>query len=276
MLSIVVVYVGLAALGPLLSLVGRLRPAREGSPPLFTKARAADWLYWIVTPLFSGFLSRTIVIALGAIVAWSLGGNVTNDVELFAFFAERSVLGAIPPWAQLLVCLVLVDLLSYWSHRLRHHPLFFPLHAVHHSAEELDWLAAARMHPLDEIVDNVAISVPVLLLGPAPWVFLVLGPITLLYTLFSHAAVELSLGPLRVLVVSPRFHRLHHAADVPGVNYAGMFSLWDRLFGTFRDPEPREDPSDGAPLCFGLGDTHLAPTLHDHLVAPVRRFFTGR
>jgi sterol desaturase/sphingolipid hydroxylase (fatty acid hydroxylase superfamily) len=275
MLSIVVVYVGLAALGPLLSLAARVRPAREGTPALFTRARAADWLYWIVTPLFSGFLSRTLVIAVGAIVAWSLGGAVTNDVELFAFFAARSVLGAIPAWAQLVVCLTLVDLLSYWSHRLRHHPLFFPLHAVHHSAEELDWLAAARMHPLDEIVDNVAISVPVLLLGPEPWVFLVLGPITLLYTLFSHAAVDLPLGPLRLVVVSPAFHRLHHAADVPGVNYAGMLSLWDRLFGTFRDPESNADAAARTPLRFGLGEQHLAPTLHDHLVAPVRRFFTG-
>jgi sterol desaturase/sphingolipid hydroxylase (fatty acid hydroxylase superfamily) len=246
MLSIVVVYVGLAALGPLLSLAARVRPAREGTPALFTRARAADWLYWIVTPLFSGFLSRTLVIAVGAIVAWSLGGAVTNDVELFAFFAARSVLGAIPAWAQLVVCLTLVDLLSYWSHRLRHHPLFFPLHAVHHSAEELDWLAAARMHPLDEIVDNVAISVPVLLLGP-----------------------------LRLVVVSPAFHRLHHAADVPGVNYAGMLSLWDRLFGTFRDPESNADAAARTPLRFGLGEQHLAPTLHDHLVAPVRRFFTG-
>lgn len=273
MLSLVVVYVGLAVLAPLCALAQRVLPAREGVPGL-AKGRAVDWLYWLVTPLFSGLLSRALVVALGALVAMALGGEIADADAVLAFFAERSVLRALPEAAQLVIGLLVVDLLSYWSHRLRHHPLFFPLHAVHHSAQELDWLAAARMHPLDEIVDNVVITVPFLFLGPAPWVLLVLGPITLLYTLISHAAVSLprvaGLAWLRAILVGPAFHRVHHADDVPGVNYAGMFALWDRLFGTFRDPDTL-----ARPLRFGLGDERLAPTLAAHLVAPVRRFLFG-
>ncbi len=270
MLSLAVVYVGLAALGPLLSLAQHLRPAREGVPAIARRARAIDWLYWLITPLFSGLVSRAFIVAIGALIAIALGGQIGHADDLLAFFAERSVLRALPEWAQLIVCLLLVDLLSYWSHRLRHRALFFPLHAVHHSSESLDWLAAARMHPLDEIVDNVAISVPLLLLGPAPWVFVVLGPITLLYTLFSHAAVDLPLGPLRFVLVGPAFHRAHHALDAPGVNYAGMFALWDLVFGTFRDPDTIT-----AVQRFGVEAPAVEETWRGHVVSPVTRVLFG-
>ncbi|MBN8612347.1 MAG: sterol desaturase family protein [Deltaproteobacteria bacterium] len=270
MLSLVVVYVGLGALAPLLALAQHLRPAREGVPSIAVRARSLDWAYWLVTPLFSGLLSRALIVALGAMLVVALGAEVRHADDVLAFFEARSILSAIPSWSQLLVCLLLVDLLSYWSHRLRHRPLFFPLHAVHHSSRELDWLAAARMHPLDEIVDNIVISLPILLLGPAPWVFLVLGPITLLYTLVSHAAVELPLGPLRFVIVGPAFHRAHHALDAPGVNYAGMFSLWDLVFGTFRDPL-----SIAVPQRFGVEAPTVEDTLRGHVVTPVRRVLFG-
>ncbi|MBX7191477.1 MAG: sterol desaturase family protein [Sandaracinaceae bacterium] len=281
--SLALVYLGLAVLGPLFALAQRLRPAAEGAPSVWARGRLVDWSYWVITPLVSGLISRALVVALGALVAMALGATIAHADDVFGFFAARSLLRALPEGAQLLVCLALVDLLSYASHRLRHHALFFPLHAIHHSAEELDWLAAARMHPLDEIVDNVAITLPILFLGPAPWVLLCLGPITLLYTLFTHAAIELPLGPLRFVIVGPAFHRVHHAADVPGVNYAGMIALWDVLFGTFRDPASHEAGRDGpvamgakpAPLRFGLGEEHVPPSVRAHLVAPVMRFLLG-
>lgn len=269
MLSLLVVYVGLGTLAPLLALAQRLWPAAQGVPRALSTTRRIDWLYWLVTPLGAGLVSRAIVVALGALAAVALGAEVAHADDVLSFFAERSLLRALPGWAQLLACLVLVDLLSYFSHRLRHSALFFPLHAVHHSATELDWLAAARMHPLDEIVDNVAISVPVLFLGPEPCVFLCLGPITLLYTLISHAAVGLRLGPLHHVLVTPAFHRHHHRDDVPPANYAGMFSIWDRAFGTWAEPDTSADAH------FGLGREVLAPTLREHLLEPVRRFLLG-
>lgn len=271
MLSLVVVYVGLAALGPLLALAQHLWPAREGVPSIAARARTLDWAYWLVTPLFSGLLSRALIVALGAIVAVSLGAEIAHADDVLAFFAQRSILSALPAWAQLVFCLVTVDLLSYWSHRLRHRAAFFPLHAVHHSSESLDWLAAARMHPIDEIVDNVAISIPVLFLGPEPWVFLVLGPITLLYTLVSHAAVDASFGPLRFVFVSPAFHRAHHALDAPGVNYAGMFAFWDLAFGTFRDAN-----AIAGSQRFGVEVPRVEETLRGHVITPITRTLTNR
>jgi sterol desaturase/sphingolipid hydroxylase (fatty acid hydroxylase superfamily) len=82
---------------------------------------------------------------------------------------------------------------------------------------------------------------------------------------------------LRHVLVSPDFHRHHHAAHVPPANYAGMFSLWDRLFGTFHEPDV------SATLRFGLGassggarDTeHWAPTFRAHFVAPIVRLLRG-
>ncbi len=276
MISIAIVYVGLAVLAPLCALAQRLRPAAQGVPRVWSRARAIDWAYWVLTPLGAGVLSRAMVIGAGAALALALGASVRDADDVLRFFAERSFFGgpsllARLPWlAQLVLCLLLVDLLSYWSHRLRHHPVFFPIHATHHSARELDWLAAARMHPLDEIVDNVAVTLPVLALGPDPLVLLALGPITLLYTLFSHSAVALSLGPLRHVLVSPEFHRRHHAIEVPSANYAGMFAFWDRLFGTFTEPA-MSSPAQR----FGLGEAPLADTWRDQLLEPVRRLLRG-
>lgn len=266
MLSLAIVYVGLAVLAPLLALAQRLRPAAQGVPSPWTRARAIDWAYWLITPLGAGLLSRAIVVAAGAAVVLALGGRVAHADDVLSFFAARAVLRHLPWGAQLAIGLVLVDLLSYFSHRLRHHPRFFPLHAVHHSAEALDWLAAARMHPLDEIVDNVVVSLPVLFLGPEPWVFLALGPLTLLYTLLSHAAVRLRLGPLRFLVVTPDFHRHHHAIEVPPANYAGMLALWDVVFGTYAEPHGEETG-----LRFGLGREPLPAGWRGQLLEPLRR-----
>lgn len=261
-----IVYGGLAVLAPLLALAQRLRPAAQGVPSPWSRARALDWAYWLLTPLGAGLVSRAVVVGAGAVAVLALGGRVAHADDVLSFFADRSALRHLPWAAQLALCLALVDLLSYWSHRLRHHPLFFPLHAVHHSAEALDWLAAARMHPLDEIVDNVAVSLPVLLLGPEPLVFLALGPLTLLYTLFSHAALRLPLGPLRYLVVTPDFHRHHHAIEVPPANYAGMLALWDLLFGTYAEPH-----GERAELRFGLGEAPLPPGWRGQLVEPLLR-----
>jgi len=99
MLSLVIVYVGLGALAPSLALVQRLRPSAQGVPPVFTAARRIDWLYWLVTPLGAGLLSRAILVALGAGVALVFGARIGHADDVFAFFAERSLLRTIPGWA---------------------------------------------------------------------------------------------------------------------------------------------------------------------------------
>lgn len=271
MLSLAIVYLGLGALAPVCMLAQRLAPA--GSVPrAFERGRGVDWMYWLLTPIGTGVLTRAVTLSLAAIVALLLGVGWTELPGLMTVFYERSPLpfGGLPWGVQLVVALVICDFISYWSHRFRHHPRFFPLHAVHHSATELDWLAAARMHPLDDLVDNVAVTLPVLLLGFAPTVFVVVGPLLLLHTLYLHAAFRLRLAPLRYVLATPDFHRWHHALHSEGANFGGIFACWDWMFGTFHLPADE-------PTAFGVsGPDALPETLGGQLRIPLLRVLTRR
>ena len=228
-----VVYLGLFSLGPLFVGLERWMPA-----VVLVRTRAAllvDGLYWVLTPLFTGTLSRGLVLGL----VGALGFAVGHGLDGFAFLAR--VQAAMPfarmPWvAQFFLALLISDAIGYGSHRLRHTRVLWNLHAVHHSAEELTALAAARLHPLDEALDSTLMGVPVLLLGFPLEVFAVLGPFFVLHTLLLHANLRWSFGPLGAVFASPRFHRRHHARELPAKNFGGVFAFFDVLLGTFELP----------------------------------------
>jgi len=269
MISWAVVYVGLAVVGPLCALVQRLVPASDPLPRVLDRSRRLDWAYWIVTPIFTGLLTRVMTLGIGATLAFAMGWSFRDADDLVEAFHARSVIGAWPFGAQCVVALVLADFVSYWSHRLRHHRLFFPLHAVHHAPTTLDWLSAARMHPLDDLADNVVVGLPILVLGFDPRIFVMLGPLLIVHTLYLHASVRLSLGPLRYVIASPDFHRWHHAVDVAAqnANFGGVLSIWDVLFGTFRMPKERA-------TSFGLDGEPLPESLLGQLIEPIKRLGT--
>lgn len=252
MISLAIVYVGLALLGPLFAILQRLFPATEPVPAVLSRARKVDWAYWLVTPLFTGLLTRAATLGAAATIAFALRWPFHDADDLLAVFHARSPLAALPLAVQAVLALVLADFLSYVSHRVRHHPRLFPLHAVHHAATTLDWLAAARMHPLDDLFDNVFVTLPILVLGFHPGIFVVLGPVLILHTLYLHADLRLSLGPLERLIATPGFHRWHHATDLAAqnANYGGILTIWDVLFRSYRRPtdEARSFGLDGEPL----------------------------
>lgn len=271
MISWALVYVGLAIFAPLCALAQRLWPASDPLPRPFDRSRRLDWAYWLVTPLATGLLTRVTTLGFGATIALALGMHLRDAHDLFEVFHARSPIAAWPFAMQCVVALVLADFVSYWSHRLRHHARFFPLHAVHHAPAQLDWLAAARMHPLDDLVDNVAVTLPILLLGFDSRIFLALGPLLIVHTLYLHSSVRLSLGRLRYVIASPDFHRWHHAVDVAAqnANFGGVLSIWDVLFGTFRMPPERA-------TSFGLDGEPLPESLLDQLIEPLRRLAGSR
>lgn len=267
MISWVLVYVGLALLAPLCALAQRAIPAEDPPPRVLDRSRALDWAYWLVTPLFTGLLTRVTTLGIAAGVALAAGLPFHDANDLMDVFHARSPVAGWPLALQALVALVMVDFLSYWSHRVRHQRWFWPLHAVHHSAEKLDWLAAARMHPLDDLADNVVVFLPVLLLGFDPRIFVSLGPALILHTLFLHASVRLSLGPLRFVIATPDFHRWHHAVEIEArdANYGGVLAIWDVMFGTFRMPRERATR-------FGVDEASKMPEqLGPQLVVPIVR-----
>lgn len=257
-LSLTVVYVGLVVLGAIFTLLERRSPSRD----VGTGSRRLDATYWLVTPFLTGALTRGATFGLLTILALVLGSEPDG---LLPELGRLSPFASHPLPLAFVEALVLADLVGYASHRLRHRVrTLWLFHAVHHSAKRLDWLAAARMHPIDDLVDNVATSLPVLLLGFDIRVYALLGPFFLLHTILLHANLRWDFGPLRFVLASPAWHRLHHSPEGEGHNFGGVLSAFDVLFRTFRDPRVIR-PSE-----FGTPSLAIPEDLAGQLAYPLR------
>ena len=149
----------------------------------------------------------------------------------------RASVAAQPIWLQMVELIVLSDLLIYWGHRLQHRVGFlWRFHAVHHSAEHLDWLAAHREHPLDTLYTVTLINLPAFILGFPLEMLAGFFAFRGLWAVYIHSNVKLPLGPLRMLIGAPELHHWHHDRDRDAGNYANLSPLMDILFGTYRHP----------------------------------------
>jgi lathosterol oxidase len=162
--------------------------------------------------------------------------------------------------------LVLTDLTQYWVHRLFHRlPLLWRFHAIHHSAEAMDWLAGSRLHLVDVAVTRGLTYVPIYVLGFAEAPLFAYVAFVSIQATFIHANVRFEFGRLDWLLATPRFHHWHHAAEVEAVdrNFAVHLPVLDRLFGTHYLP-PARWPSayglaGGAPVPDGYGRQFVHP-----------------
>ncbi len=154
----------------------------------------------------------------------------------------------VPVWALVLIGLVFHDFANYWAHRVLHMHWLWPIHAIHHSDHDVNGLTAYRVHALETVVMWASYTVLLSWLGlPADAVGIGAVLITL-HVIYVHVDVDWDHGPFRMWLASPRFHRWHHA-DVKaayGKNLAGMFPVFDRLFGTYYTAG-RCDAATGAP-----------------------------
>jgi len=172
------------------------------------------------------------------------------------FVAERIVptsvqdtVGALPFWIQIPLVILLTDLGIYWIHRMFHAvPWLWRFHEIHHSSEELDWLAATRVHPVDQILTRGLPLLVVIALGFSVWSISVCALLFHWQAFLVHSNVRIGFGPLRLLLVSPAFHHWHHSRDreARDMNFAGQLSFLDALFGTLHLPQGR------MPTAYGL------------------------
>ena len=144
-----------------------------------------------------------------------------------------------PRWALVVVVLVLIDLANWTSHLYNHRvDAFWRFHALHHSQEEMSILTSFRAHPLVHTSFQLT-AVPLIVLGTGGAVpaSVLVGYIVL--STMPHANVNWGFGPLRYVIVSPAYHRLHHDRDDRrGVNLGTVLVLWDVLAGLAVFPTP--------------------------------------
>jgi sterol desaturase/sphingolipid hydroxylase (fatty acid hydroxylase superfamily) len=165
--------------------------------------------------------------------------------------ALRNVVLEAPPWIVAMVAVALGDVLVYWFHRACHHfDVLWRFHAVHHSSERLDWLAAHREHPVDGMLTQLAQNLPAMLLGIPFEILAVLVAFRGAWSILIHSNVRLPLGPLRVLFGAPELHHFHHARVERTASPSGDFAAWhnfgnlapwlDLVFGTYHRPASDE------------------------------------
>lgn len=180
----------------------------------------------------------------------------------------HAAIHGLPLWLGLALGLVVADIGSYWGHRFSHEwPLVWRFHALHHSAEHVDYLVNGRAHPIDLVWVRMWGLVPLYVLslgnvGPAGSVV----PVTVtlvgvIMGFFVHANVRWRFGPFEWLVATPAFHHWHHSRrDHIDRNYAATFPFIDRFFGTLYLPShfPAEYGTDH-PVPTAIGGQLLSP-----------------
>ena len=150
-------------------------------------------------------------------------------------FIDPPLATHLPFALQVVVFLLLNDFCAYWMHRAQHHYKFlWAFHAIHHSQEKITFVSGARFHPLEALVTNLLIYIPLRIAGFDAVIWL---PLTLVLTLqieIEHSQIPWRYGPLYRIMVSPVFHSYHHAIDVSyrDKHFGQTFSFWDYLFGT--------------------------------------------
>ena len=157
-----------------------------------------------------------------------------------------------PSALKIALALAGLDVLLYWQHRLLHRvPWLWRLHRVHHADLELDVSSAGRFHPLEALLSMGLKMAAVILLGAPPEAVLAFELSLNLCATFHHSNIHLPLwleSRLRLFLMTPELHRIHHSAHLSGSDRNFGFSgpWWDRLFGSWSDQIPQ-------PLTFGDG-----------------------
>jgi sterol desaturase/sphingolipid hydroxylase (fatty acid hydroxylase superfamily) len=188
--------------------------------------------------------SDVVYLLTGFVVGGSLALSfiaVGSDLVGSAFGVPRLSAGDLPLWVTAPAALVALDLGNYVAHSLLHR--FGPLwefHKVHHSIETLDWLATFRSHIVEQTLRRLVAPLLLILVGfPADAVALA-GGVFLAWGILNHANLDLNLSFIEPVFVTPRIHRIHHVPDTDDRNFGTVFTIWDRLRGTFigRDTSP--------------------------------------
>ena len=171
----------------------------------------------------------------------------------------------LPLALQVIGLIFAADFAQYWVHRLFHTvPFLWRFHAVHHSSENMDWLAGSRTHFLDTLCVRSFSMVMIYLLGASKEALDIYVVFASFQAVFIHANVGVNFGPLRYLITTPQFHHWHHSSDAIAIdmNYAAHLPLLDKLFGTFLMPGqhwPEKYGTVGNPLPRGIIKQHLYP-----------------
>ena len=249
-----VVFAGLSKLTP-------CNPAQK----VLSRDLPDDVLYYLTGTFFYTGLSAAM---LKVLIVWAFAGDAGNAWQ--AVQNGYGVAKTLPIWLQVLLVFIVTDIVQYWMHRAFHLPTLWPFHAVHHSAESVDWTTTFRVHPGQFLVYSAGVAMLVAVMGFSPLTFAIVAPVNFFIGCFVHSNLNWTLGPLRYVVATPVFHRWHHSNDsaLRDKNFAPTFPVLDLIFGTFHMPMDRlpcDYGAEGVPPNFIGQIAYPFQALVDHL-----------
>ncbi|MGO4822502.1 MULTISPECIES: sterol desaturase family protein [unclassified Flavobacterium] len=207
------------------------------------------------------FLTLTTIVinfVLAFILLKTADWTIENDFGILQWLPE------IPLWSYTLIGLLLLDLIgAYLVHLVEHKTKFlWRFHLIHHTDTWIDTTTANRHHPGESIIRFVFTTLGVLIVGSPMWMVFLYQTLSVIATQFNHANISLPNKIdtlLSYFIVSPNMHKVHHHYKLPYTdsNYGNIFSIWDRIFGTFM-VLPKEE------IIYGV-DTHMKIEEHNQL-----------
>lgn len=198
-------------------------------------------------------LSFALAVAMNRVCTYGVADCVNAFAPAWMAGGLRALQG-LPSAVRIALAIVIVDFIIYWIHRAQHRfDLLWRTHAWHHSVEQLYWFSGFRTSFLHSLIYNIPqAAVPMLVFHLSPFEAGIGYSIGLLIQFWEHTNINVNIGPLRHVFITPLYHRVHHSASENcRRNFGTTFSLWDHLFGTYIDPRtvPENTPLGlGAPV----------------------------
>lgn len=206
----------------------------EGGLPLF-KFKYNKWKH-AVPNIFFTITTIIINFALAFLLLKSADYVMANDFGILNWLPE------LPIWLYIIIGILLMDFIgAYIPHFIEHKvkPLWM-IHLVHHTDHKVDTTTANRHHPLESIIRYTFTLLGVFIIGAPIGIVMLYQSMSLVATQFSHANIKLPKKvdhALSYFLVSPDMHKVHHHYVLPYTdsNYGNIFSIWDRMFGTYME-----------------------------------------
>lgn len=206
------------------------------------------------------FTITTIIInfVMAFILLLAADFSVAHEVGILQWLPEMNF------WVFALVGLLLLDFIgAYLVHLIEHKVNFlWRFHLIHHTDTWVDTTSANRHHPGESVIRFIFTVFGVLIVGSPMWMVFLYQSLSVVFSQFNHANIPLPKKLdkfLSYFIISPDMHKVHHHYKLPYTdsNYGNIFSVWDRLFGTFSYLEREK-------IVYGI-DTHMKPEEHNKL-----------
>ena len=228
--------------------ISELPPVTTLAAPFFVVSVALEW--WAVkTGRAAGRYETkdafaSMAMGIGNVVVNTATGAIALWMMMLAWPYR---IGEIPfTWWSALAAFVLYDFVYYWKHRFAHRMRWFWMeHVTHHSSEHYNLTTALRQPWFGPFTGLILLGLPMVWIGFHPYVIAFVGGLNLLYQFWIHTeAVNRMPGWFEAVMNTPSHHRVHHATNARylDANYAGVFIVWDKMFGSFVPELDHEKP----------------------------------